>query len=66
MKIKGDFMKKNFIISVVLAVIAFGLLIASLVLTIFEKNELCTYIAMGSSAVAFFSVLFGLGSWKEK
>lgn len=66
MNYKGDFMKKNFIISVVLAFIAFGLVVASIVLSIFEKQDICTYLAMGSSGVAFISVLFGLGSWKEK
>ncbi len=66
MNFKGDYMKKNFVISVVLAVIAFGLLAASIILTIFEKEDLCTYLAMGSSGAAFISVLFGLGSWKEK
>ena len=59
-------MKKNFIIAVVLAFISFGLLAASMIVSIFEKENLCTYLAMGSSGVAFISVLFGLGSWKEK
>ena len=59
-------MKKNFIISLVLACTAFGLLVASIVFSILEKLDICTYLAMGSSGVAFLSVLFGLGSWKEK
>ncbi len=59
-------MKKNFIISVVLAAISFGILIASIVFCILEKETICMYLGMGSTAAAFISVLFGLGSWKDK
>lgn len=66
MNLKGDLMKRNFMISLVLTAIAFGLLIASIVLCILEKETICMYLGMGSSAAAFISILFGLGGWKEK
>ncbi len=59
-------MKKNYIISLVLLVICFGLTITAIVFNVREDVEMTTYIAMGASGVAFMSCLFGLGSWKEK
>lgn len=59
-------MKRNFIISVIFVVLCFILLVGAIVLNILEKEQLCMYAGMASSAVAFISVLFGLNSWKEK
>lgn len=59
-------MKRNFIISVILVVIAFGLLVSAIVFNVLENETVCMILGMGSSAVAFVSVLLGLNSWKEK
>ncbi len=59
-------MKKNFIISLVLLVICFGLTVTAIVFNVLEDVTKTTYIAMAASGVAFLSCLFGLGSWKEK
>lgn len=58
-------MKRNFIISTVLAVVSFGLLAAALVFEVLQDQTVCTFLGMGSSAAAFVSVIFGLNSWKE-
>ena len=59
-------MKRNFIISVVLLAVCFGLVITALVFTIMENSDMCAYFGLGATAAAFMSCLFGLGSWQEK
>lgn len=59
-------MKRNFVISVVLAAICFVLLIGAIVLNVLEEHTFCVYAGMAASGVAFVSVIFGLNSWKEK
>lgn len=59
-------MKKNFIISLVLLIICFGLTITAIVFNIKEDTVFSTYFGMGATGVAFLSCLFGLNSWKEK
>lgn len=59
-------MKKNFIIALVLIVISFLGIVGAIVLEILEKMEYCSYVGMAATVVAFFSIMFGLNSWKEK
>lgn len=59
-------MKRNLIVSIICVIICFLLLIGAIVLNIMEQEEYSAYAAMGSTAVAFISVMFGINSWKDK
>jgi len=58
--------KTNFIIALVLIIISFLGIIGAIVLQIMEKTQFSTYAGMAATLVAFFSIIFGLNSWKEK
>ena len=65
--LKGDFfMKKNFVIALVLTILCFILLGGAIFLEIKEQEQYCMYAGMAATLVAFFAVLFGINSWKEK
>ncbi len=59
-------MKTNFIISLILTVISFLGIAGAVVLEIFEQTQYCMYAGMAATLVAFFAVIFGINSWKEK
>ena len=63
---KGDFMKRNFIIALILTILCFFTLVGAIVLELMEQDVYCTYVGMASTLVGFFAVLFGINSWKEK
>ena len=59
-------MKTNFIISLILTVISFLGIAGAVVLEILEQTQYCMYAGMAATLVAFFAVIFGINSWKEK
>lgn len=59
-------MKKNFVIALVLTILCFLMLAGAIVLEIMEEKQYCMYAGMAATLVAFFAVLFGINSWKEK
>ena len=59
-------MKKNFIIALILTVLCFFILVGAIILEVMEQTQYCMYAGMAATLVAFFAVLFGINSWKEK
>lgn len=59
-------MKKNYFIALFFMIVCFAALIVSIVFYVKEESVICSYVAVASCGLGFLSVLFGLGSWKEK
>ena len=59
-------MKKNFLIALILTIISFLLVIVSIGLQVFDYMNYCVYCGMAATVVAFFAVIFGVNTWKDK